>query len=312
MPLRPRPAALSGPRNPRLFLHKLATYASPETPRWSQKKIWDGSQKIRDAVIKSDNALDNTFKHKVFQADNALKPKLSKAEERRERRERRETQRLLKDSYAKALVDRVKSFLGKAEPDFRKMSRPLQKWRLRGGIPPTATAKLKWVAHVSKLTRQVKFFRVWFLDYHIIKDLGLIIERLNRTMSEGVLEAQFSDVKEIMRRITCSRHVEQVTKERKQLFAIANTLRSLEVEVARPQSGRKTGNREKFRPHLFPSSMLRTVEMNLLKAEVLSMELIVRKALLEGSRVQQKVFKTLKKLGYKPDFPELPDFDEEE
>ncbi|KAI1734081.1 hypothetical protein F4680DRAFT_439407 [Xylaria scruposa] len=320
MPLRPTPVALSGIRIARSFLPKPRNDTS-ETPRWARKKIWD-------AEIKSD---DDAFERKVFEANRGMSAPKHRPMTRAERKEHKTTQELLKGSYAKALYDRVCSLMGKTQPDLRKMSRPLRIWAERRQWPPGGfQAKSKWTSQIYKFTRQVKFFRVWFLDYHVANDLGLIVERMDSAMLNRVsresLEAQVSGAKDTMKSITCSRHVAQVTKARKQLFAIAKTLRSLEVKFTRSPHERGIGNWERFErgigsgerigPRRFPSSMLRAVETKLLMAEVLSMELIVRKALIEGPRIQRKAFRTLRRNGYKPDFPELPfdepDFDEDD
>ncbi|TRX92083.1 hypothetical protein FHL15_006950 [Xylaria flabelliformis] len=301
MPLRPTPVALSGVRVPNLFLPKKPNFAAT-------KKLWDAESKSDDDLQASEL--------KPFRVTSAWKEV-----QKKEKMGWKKTSVDLRDSYTKELCDRTSSHIGRTQDDLRRMTRPLRKWAERGWLPPGGyQGQAKSVARIVKFTRIVKFIRIWFLDFHIIQNLALIIKRLNSTMLDDVsqesLKAQLDRVEHQMKAITCARHVAQVAEERKNLFAIANTLRFLEVESARAQSEAEAGKWEHINPHRFPSETLRAVEMNLLKSEVLSMELLVRKRLLEAPKIQRLAFRTLREFGYTPNFPqppsEEPDFDDEE
>ncbi|KAI0183872.1 hypothetical protein EV127DRAFT_413728 [Xylaria flabelliformis] len=288
MPLRPTPVALSGVRVPSVFL--------PNNPRFATKKLWDAKNKSDDDW--------QGLELKPLRVRSAWQEL-----EKKEKKGRRKTSVDLQNSYTKLLVDRTSAHFGRTKDDLRRMAGPLDRMARRKEVHPN-NFKAKWMAHITKFTRLVKFFRVWFLDFHIIRNLALVIKRLDSIMSNGAaqerLMGQLRRVEDRMKTITCSRHVAEVSEERKKLFAIANTLRSFEVEFAPAQSETGAGKGEHINPHPFPSKTLRAVETSLLESEVLSMELIVRKRLLEAPGIQRDVLRTLRKFGYKPNFPDPP------
>ncbi|KAJ2982352.1 hypothetical protein NUW58_g6457 [Xylaria curta] len=233
-------------------------------------------------------------------------------------------------SYQDDLVNRTKSIIGRNQ-DLMRLEGPVRKFLQNSRNRETLHVPLfkeKWLAVVSKATRQAKAYRIWFLEYQILEDLGLIIQSIVKNKPEGI---NWADLPRHLRRIVMgmqairsARHEAQMAGQRERLFAIATVLRNIEIEINGPEKEREAEEREaeereaeekeaegreaeeRENHFRFPSSRLRTVELNLLTAEVLSTELIVRKALLRGPLVEQKVLAVLRGLGRAPDYAALP------
>ncbi|KAI1750319.1 hypothetical protein F4782DRAFT_509951 [Xylaria castorea] len=272
MPLRPSPIVRSRFK----FLRKSSNNLDLRQKLWDNTPQVHASDELRRMALMRPNPVSDA-------EDNAIRNKWL-------RMCRKESNALLRSSYTRDLIDRTRSVLGMFRAVLIKMQTPLRRWsRNRGTIPRLGfTGSGKWPAQVTKYGRRIVQCRVWFLDLHSMENMEFIINGLD----QKELRHQLLQARGKVKAITAVRHAAETVKERKQLFAIANALRRLEAQEVGPPR--------------FPSSKLRTVERNLFQAEVLCLELIVRKALINGPRVHRVVIRTLRKLGYDivaSDFP---------
>ncbi|KAJ8130759.1 hypothetical protein O1611_g2868 [Lasiodiplodia mahajangana] len=222
--------------------------------------------------------------------------------------------------YAEDMINNhVMRELGVARRDFLSKQRPLIA-RFRFAIPP-ATVVDKTIQKYQNFTRDLMAWRIWLLDYQNIGDIAAIIEFADKELRAGVPARLGLRLRHIMRKlteITSSRHMDEVVLQRTRLFAIVKELRDVENRYADKQN-RQNQIREQRRAQGieeaeqsvkaerdFPSSRLRKVEMNLMLAEVLSLQLVVRKALLMTPIIERTTLTKIRKLGFNPRFTALP------
>ncbi|KAI0449706.1 hypothetical protein F5B21DRAFT_519880 [Xylaria acuta] len=216
--------------------------------------------------------------------------------------EERRIMRRSNRTYPVVLVNKVKALMG-VNYNTGKMVPRLRKWASGVSKPVTLQTLDKFIAQTQKYKRQVKMYRMWFLDLHTMKDLSLILQHLDdNTPLDWALRTLQTRLRQTMRKmeaITCGRHVAEAGEARRALFKILPSLQRYESRYLEKR-------RELFWMPPFPCFRLRTAETNLLEAEVLCMELVVRKALIEGPKIEMDTLTKLRKLGYKPKFSALP------
>ncbi|KAJ8123602.1 hypothetical protein ONZ43_g494 [Nemania bipapillata] len=208
-------------------------------------------------------------------------------------------------SHRHALVLRSKSVLTASLMENAKVRIGLKKWLNGGAQAELPTARYdKWNAQFHKITRQVKTFRIWFLDYQTMRNVTRIMTFLRTNdgppVAQQSLGVKLALVLSRMERTVSARHVEELSEARETLFEIANNLRFLEK---RHIAGRiRQGPEEVTEPTefsiRFPSVWLRRIEKQLFTVEVLSLELIVRKTLLVGPQIERETLTKLRKMGY--------------
>ncbi|KAI0418541.1 hypothetical protein F5X98DRAFT_112371 [Xylaria grammica] len=245
------------------------------------------------------------------------------------------------DTYTEDIHSRVKAVMGVNE-DLQRMVRPFARWRHRYATSPPGTVKLsaldKWFAHIRKSTRQFKCYRIWFLDYQAMKDLAYIINFINPKLLEGVsrkaLRVRLFNAMVQMKKTRSPRSIQELIEARASLFEIANDLRRLEIATRDPDSESYTKKWERKlsrydnsgitpvpppNPAIFPlpkpfrmlSPILRAVENNLLIAEVLCVELLMRKTLLEVPVIMKNARHIFRKAGYEFPFVYSPFVEED-
>ncbi|KAI1119909.1 hypothetical protein F5Y10DRAFT_259395 [Nemania abortiva] len=223
------------------------------------------------------------------------------------------------------LVAKLSSFIGKDRKQYlakqRSLLRSLQTYKRISDDFHRRTISQLW-----KFTRGVMQVRIWLLDYLVMQDMAIILARISKLKRKEPytkeLRSQLCHVMAKIKGFSSPKCLEEMAEQRVHLFAIENVLQREEKLYARMQIKKELGEAQEkkerkeeeeqddkllfLRPMLtFPSSTLRAVETNLLIAEVLSSQLIVRKSLLLGLEVERDILARLVKLGYRPQFPRL-------
>ncbi|KAI1297056.1 hypothetical protein F5Y03DRAFT_369907 [Xylaria venustula] len=207
-------------------------------------------------------------------------------------------------SYAQIVVNRMLTEIGASLKLAKKKRRNLAKPSVNPSRHQTS------LVHLDRLTRQIKLLRLWFLDYHVMGDIAVIIHQILRDNRLGKktlisLDERLRTVVHSMTENTSSRHLEEYSNFRQDLFKIADGLREYKSKYMR--MARRDIDDQDNKPPLFPSSRLTTLETNLLIGEVLCKELVARKVLLNGPDIVRNTLRQLRELGYEPKFKELPD-----
>ncbi|KAI1258835.1 hypothetical protein F5Y18DRAFT_324275 [Xylariaceae sp. FL1019] len=203
------------------------------------------------------------------------------------------------ETYVENLQTRVERFLPDGDRLVDKFHRIIEK-----GNYSTNAALRAWIPKFARHTRRVKVFRMWLLDYHVVKQLGHVLRRIDSDIffDEGMrkdLGTQLSSIRYSLQLIESILHVPRIAQERMKLFALVKTLRGLEGDILRRETqwdGREGQLTD------FPHAALEEVEIRLLTAETLSMQLVVRKSLRAGYYLQIRCAQILRELGCEPDF----------
>ena len=206
-------------------------------------------------------------------------------------------------SYLTAVTNLMKSTFGKHKRFWEKVG----KSRVRDRLLRPRFVLLH--PQISKLIRHNISFRLWLLDYQIMRDMTIVFAGLGSEPRVLLLRDELLGVMRQLEVKNSPRKTDESAKERQKLFAIAKELR-LHEHTRVNMKGRSGGGKgiQKWRAvgQFQPSPALMAVERTLPVVEALSLELAIRCALVDGVYIYAKLLQKLRNLDRSPKANRLP------